>query len=284
MNTIWYHLFGRGLVTSLDDLARVRNIPRTPSYWTGSHRLRQKRLEAQARDQGNRDVGDLSPVGGGRARTCPMIPEIRCCPPESGSRRGRDRQRHPLGAAGLLPTSWEGPGLSSDPRGGSGCLGRTPVRRLADATGADRYRRGVYTFHKRSVLLPRTCRFSMAIGSAQRSLVERGPNTPLQALTDPEQRGVLRGRAGTCRRVQPEKPGNLTDQLTWRFVLPPVACQSPRRRHSCETLYNERSSLYAASPATRSSRGHLTCRRAWPPPTQRHGSSPPGHPESRRAH
>lgn len=96
--------------------------------------------------------------------------------------------------------------------------------RWKDATGADRYRRAIYTYIKRTAIYPSFVTFDAA--ERQLSTPRRIPtNTPLQALVtlnDPVFHQAAEALAARMQREAPSEPGDRLDNqlnLGARLVL-----------------------------------------------------------------
>ena len=157
VNQLWSNLFGRGIVRTAERFRRARraaDASRVARLAGG--RTDRPRLEPQGDDPPDRRLGHLSPgvrasARAGRRRSAQrLVPSA-----EPLSRRSRNRARSDAGRS---------PGLLSDKIGGPSVFPPLPpdIAELSyannfkwnDSTGEDRYRRGMYTFFKRTAPHP----------------------------------------------------------------------------------------------------------------------------------
>lgn len=115
------------------------------------------------------------------------------------------------------------PVMPEQPEGIWNTVANNPER-WKDATGADRYRRAIYTYIKRTAIYPSFVTFDAA--ERQLSTPRRIPtNTPLQALVtlnDPVFHQAAEALAARMQREAPSAPGDrLDNQLNFgsRLVL-----------------------------------------------------------------
>lgn len=127
-----------------------------------------------------------------------------------------------LAAGGLLSNRIGGPSvMPPQPPGvwenSFGFL-NLPDFRWREATGDDRYRRGIYIFLRRTALYPTFLLFdapSREVCSVHRSRT----NTPLQALTTLNDPVFVEAAGGLARRVLTEAPGGTREKATYAFRL-----------------------------------------------------------------
>jgi hypothetical protein len=155
-----------------------------------------------------------------------------------------------LSAAGLLAPRMGGPSafppLPDELRGlVKGAYGGFT---WPDATGPDRYRRGVYTLHKRLALYPNLAVFDWPAAAASTTGRLR-TNTPLQALATLHSTLFVEAAQSLARRVQVDKPGNLRDQIVWGMRLATGRVPSEPEITELQTLFTDEKALYAADAA-----------------------------------
>jgi hypothetical protein len=125
-----------------------------------------------------------------------------------------------LAAGGLLSNRIGGPSvMPAQPPGvwenSFGFL-NLPDFRWNEAAGADRYRRGIYVFLRRTALYPTFLMFdapSREVCSVHRSRT----NTPLQALATLNDPVFVEAAGGLARRVLTEAPGGTKEKATFAF-------------------------------------------------------------------
>ncbi|MEZ6060284.1 MAG: PSD1 and planctomycete cytochrome C domain-containing protein [Planctomycetaceae bacterium] len=115
------------------------------------------------------------------------------------------------------------------------------------STGADRYRRGLYTFIQRTSPFAQFVTFDLPDTSLSCARRERS-NTPLQALTLLNDPVFLEMARALANRVLTENPGNDQERLTHAFRL--VVCRPPTAQEA-ERLRNylqQQRTLFAEHP------------------------------------
>jgi len=218
VNRYWEQLFGTGIVESLEDFGSAGEMPSHPElldwmalhfqndlHWNVKALLRELVTSATYRQSGRttaalreRDPRNrLLAHGPAQRLTAEMI---------------RDQA---LLAAGLLNDKMGGPPvMPPQPKDVWNVVANNPER-WVDSTGADRYRRSVYTFIKRTAIYPSFVTFDAA--DRQLSLPRRIPtNTPLQALVtlnDPVYQQAAESLAQRMLRDVPQ--GGVDDRLNY---------------------------------------------------------------------
>jgi len=196
VNHIWAHLFGRGLVRTLGDFGVRGETPTHPELldwlaarfagiavaesspvsgatqpWSRKQLIRLILLSA-AWQQSSCHRGDLQTVD----------PENRLLARQNRLRAEGEIVRDiSLQAAGLLSDRVGGPSVFPPLPAGIAELSYAGNFKWVESSGADRYRRGMYTFFKRTSPHPSLTAFDCP--DANLTCLERGiSNTPLQAL------------------------------------------------------------------------------------------------------
>jgi Protein of unknown function (DUF1549)/Protein of unknown function (DUF1553)/Planctomycete cytochrome C len=248
VNTMWYHLFGQGIVTSLDDFGARAQYPSHPELldwlagdfvkngWKRKRVIKEIVMSATYRQSAvlrsgvTNDPENVWLWRQNRVRVdAEIVADIN------------------LSAAGLLATKMGGPSafpplppeLRDLVRGAYGHF------TWPDTTGADRYRRGVYTFHKRLALYPNLDVFDWPSANVTTTGRQR-TNTPLQALAALHNVLFVEASQGLAQRVQVEKPGNLQDQLIWAFRLATARAPTGDELSKLEALFTKEKNRYAA--------------------------------------
>jgi hypothetical protein len=215
VNRHWQGFFGRGLVATLEDFGHQSEPPSHPELldwlavtfsddldWSMKrlHRLivtsaTYRQASTAAADLVARDPANVLLARGPRVR---LEAEVI-----------RDSM---LAAAGILSTKMEGPGVRPpQPEGVTEVAYGNP--KWPASTGADRHRRSIYTFQKRTAPFAMTLTFD---GPTGESCVARRDvsNSPLQALTllnDPMFVEVARALGEAVMRAGPDDDARLAD-------------------------------------------------------------------------
>ena len=183
VNRFWAHLFGRGLVETQEDFGSQGQPPSHPELldW----------LAVEFRDQGWSMKGLLKTIvmSATYRQSSKVTPELLEARPDEPAARprpavpagGRDDPRR--GPGGVGPAEQEDVRPVGDAAAAGRVCGsrRTTAAKWVTATGEDRYRRGLYTFVKRTAPYPAMTTFDAP--SREVCTVRRvTTNTPLQAL------------------------------------------------------------------------------------------------------
>jgi hypothetical protein len=120
--------------------------------------------------------------------------------------------------------------------------------RWTESRGGDQYRRGLYTFWRRSAPYPAFLAFdapSREVCCERRSRT----NTPLQALATLNDPAFVQPAAALARRILEESRGTAEDRATFGFRL--VLARGPRRAEldHLVALYTENLALYRRDSA-----------------------------------
>jgi hypothetical protein len=224
-NQTWLKLFGQGLVRTPEDFGARGELPTHPELldwlaselvargWSRKSHIRQIVVSATYRQSSARrpELDPVDPLNLLLARQNRFRVEAEIV---------RDLQ---LAAGGLLSAKIGGPSVF--PPLGEEFVKITFRSELPwkTSTGADRYRRGMYTFFKRSVPYPDLMAFDCpdaSVAAAQRS----ASNTPLQALTTLNSPTSLEAARGLAMRLF-SQPSN-TDAETIRSAFR-ICCTRP---------------------------------------------------------
>jgi hypothetical protein len=219
VNTIWSHLFGAGLVTSLDDFGARARVPSNPLLlewlaaelgrlgWSRKKLIRTIVLSATYRQ--------ASLV---RADAAGIDPDNVLLHRQNRLRADAEIVRDIfLSASGLLDKTVGGPCVYPPLAPEAQSFAYLPFP-WPTSEGGDRYRRGLYTFHKRSSLHPNLEVFDRPKAQATDNLRTRS-NTPLQALTTLHDQNFVEPAQALARRVQAEVQGDLGARITRAFRL-----------------------------------------------------------------
>ncbi len=219
MNRFWQHFFGTGIVETENDFGTQGTPPSHPELldWLATEFIRQgwsmktmHRLIATSATyrQSSRarpDLGTLDP----RNRLLARQNRLRL-----DAEVVRDVA---LASSGLLNRKVGGPSVYPPQPPGVYQFTQIP-RDWRASTGADRYRRGMYTFLWRSAPHPDLIVFD-APDATQTCTRRNRSNTPLQALTLLNDQGFFEIAQGLAARVLREGPSGDDRRLRYAFLL-----------------------------------------------------------------
>jgi hypothetical protein len=249
VNTTWFHLLGQGLVASLDDFGSRASLPSHPelldwlardfvaSGWRRKRAIKQIVTSATYRQ-----------ASVGRADAATMDPDNLLL-----HRQNRLRVEAEIVGDLALAVS----GLLAPKLGGASVYPPIPEEVLGlsrggtawpTSQGPDRYRRGLYTFHKRTSAYPNLQVFDWPEADVTVT-GRRRSNTPLQALTTMHNTVFAEAAQAFARRIQTEKPGPVRDQIVWAFRLALARPPTDAELGLFQGLYDDARRLYEASPA-----------------------------------
>jgi len=119
--------------------------------------------------------------------------------------------------------------------------------RWVTSTGADKYRRGVYTFLRRSAPYPEFMAFDMTTREAICTRRSR-TNTALQALTTLNDPAFVQPAAALARRIVKEGGETTADRITFAFRTVLVRSPNPQEGSRLSSLYDQMLEKYQADP------------------------------------
>ncbi|MBW3597815.1 MAG: DUF1553 domain-containing protein, partial [Planctomycetes bacterium] len=248
-NDIWQHLFGEGLVRTPGDFGSQGQRPTHPQLldWLASEYVR---LGWSRKAMIRRIVTSAAYRQSSRRR-----PELEKRDPENRHLARQNRFRveaetvrdAALSAAGLLTRRIGGPSVFPPfPQDLTKIDFRSDLKWEA-STGADRYRRGMYTFFKRTLPYPTLIAFDCPDASA--AAVERSrSNTPLQALATLNNEVFVEAAQSLGRRMAAADVSSdeARIEFAWRRCLsrPPTELE----RHRLLQLLKDHRRWYAEHP------------------------------------
>ena len=247
VNTIWYHLFGQGLVTSLEDFGARAAFPSHPELldWLAS-----------------------SFVGGGFSRKALIRQIVLSATYRQSSARRADvptdlenvnlyRQNRVRVEAEIVQDSFLAiSGLLSTKRGGPAVYPPLPpqIDMTFDgvdwpvSTGEDAHRRALYTFHQRTLLYPSLAVFDRPTAVVSVTGRPRS-NTPLQALTTLHDPVFVEAARAFAMRVQTAISGSLDEQLAYAFRLALGRTPSAAEASELALLYTDMLGVFEQAPS-----------------------------------
>ena len=240
VNRFWAELFGAGLVETMEDFGSQGQQPTHPALldwlaqeFMSTHEWRVKSLlkdivmsatYRQRSDVRPQDL-ELDPLNRYLARA----PRIRL-----SAEQLRDQA---LAASGLLSDKMYGPGVMPYQPDG---IWRAPYSNLAWETseGEDRYRRGIYTFWRRSAPYPSMVAFD---SPSREVCVSRrvDTNTPLQALVTLNDPVYVEAAREMARSMVAAGQNDLSASVRHGFVQALVREPEPKELNILMELYQE---------------------------------------------
>ncbi len=196
VNRFWHHLFGRGLVPTLDDFGTRGDPPSHPELldWLANEFVDPGCKEAtrvrNPRPWSQKALIRLIVHSATYRQASIHCPELANRDPLNVllARQGRFRLNAEnvrdtwLAASGLLARELGGPSVRPPLPADIAAIGYAGSIKWQNSDGPDRYRRGLYVFFQRTVPYPMLTTFDAPDSTAACTRRERS-NTPLQALT-----------------------------------------------------------------------------------------------------
>jgi hypothetical protein len=217
-NLLWLHLFGQGLVRTTDDFGARGQPPTHPELldWLSGQLIN--------RGWSRKDLIRQIVTSATYRQASRHRPELAAVDPQNTllARQNRIRVEAEVfrdlhfAAGGLLTSKIGGPSVF--PPLGAEFVKITFRSELPwkTSTGEDRYRRGMYTFFKRSVPYPDLMIFDCP--DASTAVVQRAvSNTPLQALTSLNSETCLEAARGLAAQVNGRVAEKDSQRVEWMF-------------------------------------------------------------------
>jgi hypothetical protein len=206
MNRFWSLYFNRGIVNSVEDFGIMGEKPSHPELldWLA--------LEFQRQHWSMKSMHRLIVTSSTYRQASRVTPEHQQRDPQNVllARGPRFRVESEivrdiaLASSGLLHQKLGGPSVFPPQPAGISELSYGPLK-WNESTGPDRYRRGMYTFLKRTAMYPMQTTFD---GPTAEVVCARRikSNTPLQALTTLNDEVFVEAAQALARRVMEEEP------------------------------------------------------------------------------
>ncbi len=219
VNRMWQEYFGKGIVESESDFGAQGYKPTHPELldWLASEFVRQ--------NWSQKAIHRLIVTSAAYRQSSKQRPELEEIDPYNKLLARQSRLRldaeiirdSALSASGLLTDTVGGPSVyPPNPEGAKSVTqvaGAWPV-----ATGPDRYRRGVYTFFRRSAAFPGLTVFDAPDATSTCTRRVRS-NTPLQALATLNDEAFTELAEGLAARVIKEAPEDNAARIRYAFLL-----------------------------------------------------------------
>jgi len=219
VNRIWQEYFGKGIVESENDFGAQGSKPSHPELldWLASEFMRQKWSQ--------KAIHRLIVTSAAYRQSSKQRPELEEVDPYNKLLARQNRLR--LDAEIIRDSALSASGLLTDQVGGPSVYppipeGAMSVTQVAGAwpvaTGPDRYRRGVYTFFRRSAAFPGLMVFDAPDANSTCTRRVRS-NTPLQALATLNDEAFTELAEGLAARVIKEAPEDNTERIRYAYRL-----------------------------------------------------------------
>ncbi len=219
VNRFWQEYFGKGLVETENDFGAQGNKPSHPEL------LDYLASEFMARNWSQKAIHRLIVTSATYKQSSKERPELEEVDPYNKLLARQNRLR--LDAEIIRDAALSASGLLTDKVGGPSVYtpipeGAMSVTQVAGAwptaTGPDRYRRGLYTFFRRSAAFPGLLVFDAPDATSACTRRVRS-NTPLQALTTLNDEAFLEFAEGLAARILKEAPADNKERIRYGFQL-----------------------------------------------------------------
>lgn len=248
-NQVWQHLFGQGLVSTMNDFGVRGEEPTHPQLLD--------HLATKYRELGwSRKALIKSIVMSATYRQSSQHrPDLVETDPQNKLLHRQNRFRVEaeiirdifLAASGLLSKKVGGPSVFPPMPSDVAALSYANNFKWATSKGEDRYRRGMYTFFKRTSPYPNLMTFDCP--DANTTTVERrSSNTPLMALTTLNNMVFVESAQAMARRVLTEESAGDTERLTRAFRLCVARPPSPEEVQAYQELLTTSRNYYQGNP------------------------------------
>jgi uncharacterized membrane protein len=244
VNRLWEQYFGRGIVATSEDFGTRGDAPTHPELldWLATELVRQKwSLKAMHR------LIVTSATYRQRSTVTPELLEKDPC--NALLARG---PRFRLEAEMIRDQALQVSGLLSPNMGGPGVFPYQPAgvwnvvysgSQWTTSTGGDQYRRGIYTFWRRSAPYPSFVSFDATSREAICTRRSR-TNTPLQAMTTLNDPAFVQPAAALARLIVHNGGSSPGDRVIYGFRRTLVRLPSPDELGRLVQLYHQMSDIY----------------------------------------
>jgi hypothetical protein len=249
VNRMWQRYFGKGLVATDNDFGSQGSPPTHPELldWLA--------YEFMERGWSQKTLHRLIVTSATYRQESRHRPELAAVDPENHWLGRQQRLRleaeiirdEALTASGLLMAKIGGPSVFPPQPEGASKLGQIQ-REWVASEGADRFRRGMYTYFWRSSPHPDLMVFD-APDSTTACTRRNRSNTPLQALTLLNDEGYYEFARGLARRVLRECEAEDSERLNLVFQLCLARSPLPEEVSRINTLLSQQVESFRRSPA-----------------------------------
>ena len=249
VNRVWQTYFGKGIVDTENDFGAQGAKPTHPELldWLASEFVRQ--------NWSQKAIHRLIVTSATYRQSSKQRPEIEEADPYNKLLARQNRLRLEaelirdagLSASGLLTDTVGGPSVY--PPIPDGALAVTQVKQdWPVAAGPDRYRRGLYTFFRRSAVYPGLLVFDAPDATATCTRRVRS-DTPLQALTTLNDESFLEFAEGLAERILKEAPSTDQERLNYGFLLTVGRTPKPEEAEGLRRYLARRLDEYKTNPS-----------------------------------
>jgi hypothetical protein len=221
VNHVWAHLFGRGIVATLNDFGVRGEMPTHPELldWLAWQLPREMRWSRKT-------LIKTIVMSATYRQSSYHRPELQSVDPTNRLLARQNRLRVEaevvrdlyLAVSGLLSGKVGGPSVFPPLPSGVADLSYNNNFKWKTSDGEDRYRRGMYTFFKRTSPHPTLISFDCPDSNTSR-LERDASNTPLQALTTLNNDVFVEAAQGMAQRVLTEAGADDNERLTYALRL-----------------------------------------------------------------
>ena len=248
MNRMWATYFGRGIVRSVEDFGTMGEPPTHPQLldWLATEFIRQKwSMKAMHR---------LIVTSATYRQASEVTPSLQQRDPANELLARGPRLR--VEAEIVRDIALAAGGLLSDKIGGPSVFPPQPegVSEMSYAnsgwptsTGPDRFRRGMYTFLKRTAPHPQLITFDAPTSEVVCARRIRS-DTPLQSLTTLNDTAFVEAAQGLARRVLAEGPRDDAGRVAYAFRLCVARAPDAKEREQIVAFYNAQLKRFRESP------------------------------------
>jgi mono/diheme cytochrome c family protein len=249
MNRFWEQIFGRGLVETLEDFGTQGERPTHPELldWLATEFMRQDwNMKAMLR---------LMVTSATYRQSSRSTPELIERDPYNRLYARGPRFRVP--AETIRDIALEASGLLSPKMGGPSVFPYQPDGiwtqiysgdQWVTSKGEDKYRRGIYTFWRRTSTYPAYISFD----APSRELIcprRQRSNTPLQALTTLNDPAFVEAAQALARRVMKQSKGNVEADAAYAFRLCVARAPQSKETKRLVALYEQELAQFKEHPA-----------------------------------
>jgi hypothetical protein len=249
VNRIWQQYFGKGIVESENDFGTQGARPSHPELldWLASEFVRQ--------GWSQKAIHRLIVTSATYRQASKERPELDEIDPYNKLLARQNRLR--LEAEIIRDSALSSSGLFTDAVGGPSVYppipeGAMSVTQVAGAwptaAGPDRYRRGMYTFFRRSAAYPGLLVFDApdAVASCTRRVRS---DTPLQALTTLNDETFIEFAEGLAARIVKEAPADNNGRIRYAFMLVLGRAPRPDEEQRLERFLARQTDEYKTNPS-----------------------------------
>ena len=244
-NRVWHHLFGRGLVSTLEDFGVQGAPPSHPQLldWLASELIR--------RNWSQKALIQRIVTSAAYRRPSQLTAQLAERDPSNRllARQGRFRLEGEiirdcsLAVSGLLNTRMGGPSFRPElPAEDSEYAARWKV-----TEGGDRYRRGMYIFIQRTVPFPMLATFDAPDSHVTCTQRDRS-NTPLQSLTLLNNSAFVQCARALALRIVRQQPDRVKERIQFTFLLCLAREPDSVEADRIAMLYHEQLQMAQAHP------------------------------------